>query len=108
MLNECLIHILLTMFFLNIMKMHRNYIYIYTGNSEFRLTHWKQDLLMLDEPVAVCTGDEISGSIQMTRNPKWRRHMTITLDFNITAKDKEDHVREFHCPEQKFLPLLLI
>ena len=62
---------------------------------------------MLDEPVAVCTGDGISGSIQMTRNPKWRRHMTIILDFNITAKDKEDQVRELYCSEQKFfLPFL--
>ena len=75
----------------------------HTDDYEFRTTHWKQDLLMLDEPVAVCTEDRITGSVQMNRNPKWRRHMTITLDFSITAKDMEDQVREFHCSEQQLL-----
>ena len=51
-----------------------------------------QDLLMLNEPITVKQGNRISGTIQMIRNPKWRRHMTITLDFNLIVEDKEDKV----------------
>ncbi|XP_034041677.1 protein arginine N-methyltransferase 2 [Thalassophryne amazonica] len=48
-------------------------------------THWKQTLFMLDEPVSVYAGDSISGSIRLHRNPVWRRHMTVTLHWNITS-----------------------
>ncbi|CAJ1079212.1 LOW QUALITY PROTEIN: protein arginine N-methyltransferase 2-like [Xyrichtys novacula] len=46
-------------------------------------THWKQTLFMLDKPVSVCVGDSISGTIALHRNPIWRRHMTVSLDWNI-------------------------
>lgn len=40
---------------------------------------------MLDRPVSVVTGDSITGSIIMRRNSVWRRHMTITLSWNINS-----------------------
>ena len=47
---------------------------------------------MLDEPITVCAGNRISGTIEMIRNPKWRRHMTVKLDMNITGDNTEEKV----------------
>ncbi|XP_041857872.1 protein arginine N-methyltransferase 2 [Melanotaenia boesemani] len=55
-----------------------------TGPSS-ESTHWKQTLFMLDRPISVCTGDSISGSIVLRRNPVWRRHMTVTLLWTISS-----------------------
>ncbi|XP_028289580.1 protein arginine N-methyltransferase 2 [Parambassis ranga] len=56
-------------------------------------THWKQTLFMLDRPARVFAGDSISGSIVLNRNPVWRRHMTVTLQWNINSstEDTEDN-----------------
>lgn len=54
-----------------------------TGTFSYRPTHWKQTLFMLDKPVDVSTGDSITGRITMRRNSIWRRHMTITLNWNV-------------------------
>ncbi|KAM6934050.1 protein arginine N-methyltransferase 2 [Xenentodon cancila] len=48
-------------------------------------THWKQTLFMLDKPISVCPGDSISGSLVLRRNPVWRRHMTVTLHWNVNS-----------------------
>ncbi|XP_022597099.1 protein arginine N-methyltransferase 2 [Seriola dumerili] len=52
-------------------------------------THWKQTLFMLDRPVSVYAGDSISGTIVLRRNPVWRRHMTVTLHWNINSTTEE-------------------
>ncbi|XP_053184893.1 protein arginine N-methyltransferase 2 [Scomber japonicus] len=52
-------------------------------------THWKQTLFMLDRPVSVHTGDSISGSVLLRRNPIWRRHMTVTLHWKINSSKQE-------------------
>ncbi|KAM3861939.1 protein arginine N-methyltransferase 2 [Diretmus argenteus] len=48
-------------------------------------THWKQTLFMLDRPVHVQAGDSISGSVLLSRNPVWRRHMTVTLQWSVDS-----------------------
>ncbi|XP_054888240.1 protein arginine N-methyltransferase 2 [Poeciliopsis prolifica] len=48
-------------------------------------THWKQTLFMLDRPIQVYAGDSIHGNIVLRRNPVWRRHMTVTLHWNINS-----------------------
>ncbi|MED6254392.1 hypothetical protein ATANTOWER_024770 [Ataeniobius toweri] len=48
-------------------------------------THWKQTLFMLDKPIHVYGGDSIRGNIVLRRNPVWRRHMTVTLHWNINS-----------------------
>ncbi|XP_071381870.1 protein arginine N-methyltransferase 2 isoform X2 [Centroberyx affinis] len=48
-------------------------------------THWKQTLFMLDRPVSVRAGDSISGTILLSRNPVWRRHMTVTLQWSVNS-----------------------
>uniref|UniRef100_A0A3P8VNL8 Protein arginine N-methyltransferase 2 n=1 Tax=Cynoglossus semilaevis TaxID=244447 RepID=A0A3P8VNL8_CYNSE len=54
-----------------------------------RPTHWKQTLFMSDRPVSVHEGDSISGSIVLHRNPVWRRHMTVSLHWNINSSSKD-------------------
>ncbi|XP_068683864.1 protein arginine N-methyltransferase 2-like [Montipora capricornis] len=46
-------------------------------------THWKQNLFLLDEPVFVHIGNFITGSAALKRNPKYRRHLSVTFDFKI-------------------------
>ncbi|XP_071760631.1 protein arginine N-methyltransferase 2 [Centroberyx gerrardi] len=48
-------------------------------------THWKQTLFMLDRPVSVRAGDSISGTVLLSRNPVWRRHMTVTLQWSVNS-----------------------
>lgn len=55
----------------------------------FMPTHWKQTLFMLDSPVSVHAGDSITGTIVLRRNPIWRRHMTITLHWNIDSSTED-------------------
>ncbi|XP_025289391.1 protein arginine N-methyltransferase 2-like [Canis lupus baileyi] len=48
-------------------------------------THWKQVLFMMDEPVSVLSGDVITGSVMLQRNPVWRRHMSVALSWSVTS-----------------------
>ncbi|CAN9497849.1 unnamed protein product [Ophioblennius macclurei] len=52
-------------------------------------THWKQTLFMLDQPISVYAGDSISGTIVLKRNSTWRRHMTVTLHWNVKSVIEE-------------------
>ncbi|XP_053327935.1 protein arginine N-methyltransferase 2, partial [Spea bombifrons] len=60
------------------------------------LTHWKHTLFMLDEPVHVHKGDRIRGTALFQRNPVWRRHMSVTLSWEITS-DAHDVPYEVGC-----------
>ena len=53
----------------------------------FRPSHWKQDLLMLDDPIQIESSSILTGSITFTRNPRWRRHMSIQLNFTVQSKE---------------------
>ncbi|WAR10056.1 ANM2-like protein [Mya arenaria] len=56
------------------------------------LTHWKQDLFLLDEPILVNCGDVISGHVTISRNPKFRRHLRASYDFSLTSPDNETQI----------------
>ncbi|XP_077392911.1 protein arginine N-methyltransferase 2 [Festucalex cinctus] len=58
-------------------------------------THWKQTLFMLDEPVSVNAADRIGGSIILRRNPTWRRHLTVTLHWDINGRTQEVGTKSF-------------
>ncbi|KAM4697862.1 protein arginine N-methyltransferase 2 [Rhinophrynus dorsalis] len=60
------------------------------------LTHWKHTLFMMDEPLPVQRGDQISGSAVFHRNAMWRRHMSVTLSWAIT-NEALDKVRNVGC-----------
>ncbi|XP_064433615.1 protein arginine N-methyltransferase 2 isoform X5 [Mirounga angustirostris] len=53
--------------------------------SALNTTHWKQVLFMMDEPVPVLTGDVVTGSVVLQRNPVWRRHMSVALSWSVTS-----------------------
>jgi len=48
-------------------------------------THWKQDLLMLDEPLQCLKDDTLTGTVCLTRNPGLRRHLRVRLDFELRS-----------------------
>ena len=48
-----------------------------------RLTHWKQNLFILDKPVKVSKGDRMEGLIKIYRHPEWRRHLRVLLKFKV-------------------------
>lgn len=50
------------------------------------LTHWKHTLFMLDEPIQIHKGDRVEGSAVFTRNPFWRRHLSVTLNWSVTVE----------------------
>ncbi|XP_061925190.1 protein arginine N-methyltransferase 2 isoform X4 [Entelurus aequoreus] len=52
-------------------------------------THWKQTLFMLDKPMVVHVGDRVQGSVILRRNPVWRRHMTVTLHWDVSGSVHE-------------------
>lgn len=51
---------------------------------EHELTHWKQNLFLLDEPVCVKKGYWISGKVVFTRNPVYRRHLRAEFTFSVS------------------------
>ncbi|MCI4378800.1 hypothetical protein PGIGA_G00220270 [Pangasianodon gigas] len=50
-------------------------------------THWKQTLFMFDGPIGVEEGDCVGGAITLQRNPVWRRHMSITIEWSIKRRN---------------------
>uniref|UniRef100_A0A6Q2YZU4 SH3 domain-containing protein n=1 Tax=Esox lucius TaxID=8010 RepID=A0A6Q2YZU4_ESOLU len=54
-------------------------------------THWKQTLFMLDHPVPLVGGETVSGNILLHRNPVWRRHMTITIQWSISSTEDAEN-----------------
>ncbi|KAK3543808.1 hypothetical protein QTP70_028104 [Hemibagrus guttatus] len=52
------------------------------------LTHWKHTLFMLDGPMGVEEGDCVGGAITLQRNPIWRRHMSITIEWSIKRRNE--------------------
>ncbi|CAK7302955.1 Protein arginine N-methyltransferase 2 [Vulpes lagopus] len=50
-----------------------------------RTTHWRQVLFMMDEPVSMLSGDVVTGSVVLQRNPVWRRHMSVALSWSVTS-----------------------
>lgn len=49
------------------------------------LTHWKQNLFLLDEPIQVEEGDEITGTFTLTRNPEYRRHLRAFISITLNS-----------------------
>ena len=45
------------------------------------LTHWKQDLFMIDTPISVKKGDMLDGVICIQRNKLWRRHLKVHISY---------------------------
>lgn len=59
------------------------------------LTHWKQDLFVFDDPIALCKGDVLEGTILIKRNPVYRRHLRVTFDVTIAGATSAHVVKQF-------------
>ena len=57
------------------------------------LTHWKQDLLMVDTPLSMKPDDIIEGRIKISRNQQWRRHLRVTLVYHHISGEQASQVR---------------
>ncbi|ODQ65548.1 S-adenosyl-L-methionine-dependent methyltransferase [Nadsonia fulvescens var. elongata DSM 6958] len=53
-----------------------------------KYTHWKQTVFYLGQDTAVCSGEEITGSISCIPNEKNRRDLDIKLDWKLQTKDE--------------------
>ena len=49
----------------------------------FSLTHWKQNLFLLDVPISVSKGDSVEGKVTISRNPEYRRHIRGHFEFTV-------------------------
>lgn len=70
-----------------------------TGPDQER-THWKQNLFLLDKPVTVHIDNFIKGTATLRRNPKFRRHLNVTFEFDIFANKSNDRI--IHSIKKKF------
>ena len=79
-------------------------------NSEYELlstsphherTHWKQNLFLLDDPVSVNPGNFITGFATLKRNPKYRRHLSVTFHFKIFPSKSNGSI--LHNIKKRFL-----
>ncbi|XP_046351916.1 protein arginine N-methyltransferase 2-like isoform X2 [Haliotis rufescens] len=62
------------------------------------LTHWKQNLFMLDIPLDVKSKDRLEGVATLTRHPEWRRHLRFWLKFDHITNETnqtESYDKEF-------------
>ena len=46
-----------------------------------KYTHWKQTIFYLDEPISVCEGEEVTGTIACRPNRRNARDLDIALDI---------------------------
>ncbi|XP_046543789.1 LOW QUALITY PROTEIN: protein arginine N-methyltransferase 2-like [Haliotis rubra] len=71
---------------------------ILNTGPDYDLTHWKQNLFLLDNPLDVKSKDRLEGVATLTRHPEWRRHLRLRLKFDhITSETNqtESHEKEF-------------
>jgi protein arginine N-methyltransferase 2 len=59
------------------------------------LTHWKQDLFMVDTPLPVVKGDLIEGEICIYRNKLWRRHLRVLISYTHSPISPDSTPQEF-------------
>ncbi|KAL3822982.1 hypothetical protein ACHAXA_008122 [Cyclostephanos tholiformis] len=51
-----------------------------------KYTHWKQTIFYLNDPISVCEGEEITGTIACRPNRKNARDLDISLDINFDGR----------------------
>ena len=48
-----------------------------------KYTHWKQTIFYLNDPISICEGEEVTGTIACKPNPKNERDLDITLELSF-------------------------
>eukprot|EP00899_Mesostigma_viride_P023083 jgi/Mesvir1/395/Mv11286-RA.1 len=53
---------------------------------KFRTTHWKQTVFYIEEPITMCEGEAIHGTIKCSPNATNPRDLDITIEYNFKGK----------------------
>ncbi|XP_070187206.1 protein arginine N-methyltransferase 2-like isoform X2 [Littorina saxatilis] len=56
------------------------------------LTHWKQNLFLLDSGISVNEGDVLQGQAKIFRHSEWRRHLRFFVTFRHIRKQTGENV----------------
>mmetsp|Transcript_29368 Transcript_29368/g.28092 ORF Transcript_29368/g.28092 Transcript_29368/m.28092 type:complete len:373 (-) Transcript_29368:50-1168(-) len=59
---------------------------IFSTSPHAKYTHWKQTVFYITDPITVCAGEEISGTIQCSPNDKNPRDLDITIKHAFQGK----------------------
>ncbi|KAK3599046.1 hypothetical protein CHS0354_012531 [Potamilus streckersoni] len=70
---------------------HNNEVSILNTGPWHELTHWKQNLFLLDEPINIMQGEIITGSFELYRHEEWRRHLRVLLKFRIVPNEMKQN-----------------
>ncbi|KAL3854696.1 hypothetical protein ACJMK2_013954, partial [Sinanodonta woodiana] len=70
---------------------HNNDVVILNTGPWHELTHWKQNLFLLDEPINIKEGEIISGSFELYHHEEWRRHLRVLLKFNKVPNEMKEN-----------------
>lgn len=73
--------------FTNLDQSGKDEVLLNTG-PKHELTHWKQNLFIIDEAITVECDDIITGSYNLYRNKEWRRHLFVKINFKLQRKDE--------------------
>lgn len=63
-------------------------------NESFRLiagprarpTHWKQTVMYLEDTIAICEGEALTGTMSVAQNKKNPRDLDVTVTYNFNGK----------------------
>lgn len=59
-----------------------------------RYTHWKQTVLYLRDPLTVCSGEHVQGSISSRPNERNPRDLDITVSIDFEGKHCQTHLTQ--------------
>lgn len=51
-----------------------------------RYTHWKQTVFYLQEPITICQGEVLEGTLECIPNAKNKRDLDITLSYSFKGQ----------------------
>lgn len=60
---------------------------VLSTSPDKKLTHWRHDLYLLQNPVHVTPQDEIKGMVRFIQNVYWKRHYNIEFSFDVAQKN---------------------
>jgi hypothetical protein len=52
------------------------------------LTHWRQDVFLLERDFEVTEEDTITGLLRFVQNPNWKRHYNLEISFSLREFDQ--------------------
>ena len=59
---------------------------IFSTSPHAQYTHWKQTIFYLREPITMCTGEELSGTLSCAPNDRNARDLDISIKINFAGR----------------------